>query len=295
MATDPNFPYTKKRIEVRGSEIAYVDEGCGQPIVFLHGNPTSSYMWRGVIPHAAKVGRAIAWDMIGFGDSDKPDIPYRIYDQCDYFAEFIDALGLQDIHLVANDWGTAVAAQYVATHRDNIKSITFVANIITPWESYEVFGGKSVARVMWKAFREPNLGWDLIVNDDLFVQPALQNLLVERPSAEVAAAYQAPFLTPESRKPMWQLANDLPIAGQPADFYETAGKYCYALATSGLPALLLYYPDLVRAVEPYSQMLPGLTAIEVPNSGHYMPEDQPDLVGEAVARWVEGVSEADAA
>lgn len=287
MPTDPNFPFTKQFVDLRGSNIAYVDEGEGEPIVFLHGNPTSSYMWRGVIPHVAKVGRAIAWDMIGFGDSDKPDIPYRIYDQCEYFDEFVDTLGLKDVHLVANDWGTAVAAQYVATHRENIKSITFVANIITPWESYEVFGGKSVARVMWKAFREPELGWDLVVNDDLFVQPALENLLVERPSAEVVANYQAPFTTPESRKPTWQLANDLPIAGEPADFYQTAMNYCGALATSGLPALLLYYPDLVRAVEPYSQLLPGLTAVEIQNSGHYMPEDQPDLVGAEVAKWIQ--------
>lgn len=286
MSTNPDFPYTKQYVSVNGDQIAYVDEGEGEPIVFVHGNPTSSYLWRGVIPYAEKVGRAVALDLIGMGDSDKPDIDYRIYDQCEYFAGFVDALGLEEIHLVANDWGTAVASQYIATNQHNVKSITYVANIIVPWPSWEVFGGKSAARVMWRAYREPELGWDLVVNEDLFVEPALDNLLVEKPSREVLEHYQAPFKTPESRKPCWQLANDLPIAGEPADFYETATNYCSALATSGLPALLLYYPELSPAVEPYSALLPGLTAIEVPRSGHYMPEDRPDQVGEEIAKWI---------
>lgn len=287
MTISSEFPFEKHRVEVEGHSMAYVDEGEGEPIVFIHGNPTSSYLWRGVIPHAAKIGRAIAFDMIGFGDSDKPDIPYRIYDQCDHFVGFIDALGLENIHLVSNDWGTAIASQYVATHRDNVKSITYTANIITPWPSWEMFGGKSVARVMWRAYREPQLGWELVVNEDLFVEPALQNLLVEKPSQEVLNHYTAPFATPESRKPCWQLANDLPIAGEPTDFYETAMNYCGALATSGLPALLLYYPELEPAVEPYSALLPGLTAIEIPDSHHYMPEDQPELVGKALVGWLQ--------
>lgn len=286
MSQNPAFPYTKQFVAVNGSRMAYVDEGNGEPIVFIHGNPTSSYLWRGVIPYAEVVGRAIAIDLIGMGDSDKPDIDYRIYDQCEYFEGFIDALGLTNIHLVANDWGTAVASQYVATHRDNVKSITYVANIITPWPTWEQFGGKSAARVMWRAYREPELGWDLIVNQDLFVEPALDNLLVEKPSPEVIKNYQAPFMSPDSRRPCWQLANDLPIAGEPADFYETATNYCTALMTSGLPALLLYYPALAPAVEPYSTLLPGLKAVEVADSGHYMPEDQPDRVGEEVAKWV---------
>lgn len=286
MAIDASFPYTKKKVSVKGSNIAYVDEGEGDPIVFIHGNPTSSYLWRGVIPYASKVGRAIAIDLIGMGDSDKPDIPYRIYDHCDYFAGFVEALGLENIHLVANDWGTAVASQYIATHRQNVKSVSYVANIITPWPTWEAFGGKSVARVLWRAYREPKLGWEMVINDDLFVEPALHNLLVETPSPEVVAHYQAPFTTPESRVPCWQLANDLPIAGEPADFYQTATDYCVALASSGLPALLLYYPGLERAVEPYSALLPGLTAVEIPDSGHYMPEDQPDRVGEELAKWI---------
>ena len=115
----------------------YVEQGEGHPVVLLHGNPTSSYLWRGVIPHVAQVGRAIAFDMIGMGHSDKPDIPYRIYDQCEYFAGFVEALGLEGIHLVSNDWGTAVAAQYVAEHRHNVRSIAFIGSIVTPWPDWQ--------------------------------------------------------------------------------------------------------------------------------------------------------------
>ncbi len=287
MSTKPTFPYTKQFISVRGSRMAYVDEGKGEPIVLLHGNPTSSYIWRGVIPHLKKVGRAIAFDMIGMGHSDKPDIPYRIYDQCDYFVGFINEMGLKDVHLVANDWGTAVAAKYIAEHRNNVRSISFTGNIITPWPSWQLFGGQSVARVLWRAYRAPGLGWDLVVNEHLFVEPALRLLLEEEPSQEVLDHYLEPFETPNSRRPCWQLANDLPIAGEPEDFYASATKYCGVLASSGLPSLLLYYPQMEPAVEQYRNFLLDMTAIEIPKSGHYMPEDQPDRVGEELVKWIQ--------
>jgi haloalkane dehalogenase len=289
MPADPNFPFTRHFASVLGSRMAYVDEGSGDPIVLLHGNPTSSYLWRGVIPHVAQVGRAIAFDMIGMGHSDKPDIAYRIYDQCEHFAGFVDTLGLEGVHLVANDWGTAVAAQYVAEHRDNVRSISFLGNIVLPWSSWENFGGQSPARVLWRAYRAPELGWDLAVNEHLFVEPALRLLLVEEPSQEVLDQYLAPYAAKESRRPVWQLANDLPIAGEPKDFYETATAYCGALAASGLPSLLLYYPAMARAVDAYRGFLKDLTAIEIPDTHHFMPEDQPDRVGEEVAGWIQGL------
>jgi len=287
MPADPTFPYTRHLAPVRGSRMAYVDEGAGDPIVFLHGNPTSSYLWRGVIPHAARVGRAIAFDMIGMGHSDKPDIPYRIYDQCEYFADFVEELGLEGVHLVANDWGTAVAAQYVAEHRDNVQSIAFVANIVIPWPTWQHFGGNSPTGVLWRAYRAPELGWELCVNEHLFVEPALRHLIVEEPSQQVLDHYLEPYVSPESRRPVWQLANDLPIAGEPKDFFETATNYCAALASSGLPALLLYYPQMSPAVEAYRSFLPDLTAVEIDGAGHYMPEDQPERVGEEVAGWIQ--------
>ncbi len=281
-----DFPFESQYADVLGSRMHYVEQGEGSPVVLLHGNPTSSYLWRGVIPHVARVGRAIAFDMIGMGRSDKPEIPYRIYDQCEYFAGFVEALGLEGIHLVANDWGTAVAAQYVAGHRDSVRSITFVGNIVTPWPTWQHFGGNSPARVLWRAYRAPDLGWDLAVNEHLFVEPALRLLCVEEPSQEVLEHYLEPYSRPESRRPVWQLANDLPIAGEPKDFYETATNYCSALASSGLPALLLYYPEMAPAVEAYRNFLPDLTAIEIDGAHHYMPEDRPERVGEEVTRWI---------
>lgn len=292
MSSDPMFPYTMHSASVRGSQMAYVAEGEGEPIVLLHGNPTSSFLWRDVIPHVAQVGRTIAFDMIGMGRSDKPRIPYRIYDQCEYSSEFVDSMDLEGIHLVANDWGTAVAAQYVAEHRDNVRSVAFVGNIVTPWPTWEHFGGKSPARVLWRAYRAPELGWDLCVNEHLFVEPALRLLCVEEPSGDVLERSLEPYGSPESRRPVWQLANDLPIAGEPEDFYETATNYCQALASSGLPALLLYYPEMAPAVEAYRGFLPNLTAVEVEGAHHFMPEDQPDRAGVEVARWIQHLGDA---
>ena len=140
--------------------------------------------------------------------------------------------------------------------------------------------------MLWRAYSEPGLGWDLCVKEHLFVEPALRLLCVEEPSPEVLEYYLQPYATPESRRPVWQLANDLPIAGEPKDFYETATNYCDALANTDLPALLLYYPEMAPAVEAYRTFLRQLTAIEIDGAHHYMPEDQPERVGEEVAKWI---------
>ena len=180
----------------------------------------------------------------------------------------------------------ATAVPWQATAQGAGHCITFVGNIVTPWPTWQHFGGNSPARVLWRAYRAPDLGWDLAVNEHLFVEPALRLLCVEEPSQEVLEHYLEPYSRPESRRPVWQLANDLPIAGEPKDFYETATNYCSALASSGLPALLLYYPEMAPAVEAYHSFLLDLTAVEIDGAHHFMPEDQPERVGQEVASWI---------
>lgn len=135
-----DFPFESKYVEVNGSRIHYVEEGSGDPILFLHGNPTSSYLWRNIIPHVTGVGRAIAMDLIGFGKSDKPDIGYRFSDHVPYVDGFIEALDLHDLTLVIHDWGSGLGLHYAARHEDNVKGLAMMEAIMMPWPSYEAMG-----------------------------------------------------------------------------------------------------------------------------------------------------------
>ncbi len=136
-----NFPYQSNYIEVHGSSIHYVEEGAGQPILFLHGNPTSSYLWRNIIPHVASLGRCIAPDLIGMGRSDKPDIDYRFVDHANYVEEFIEKMDLQDITLVVHDWGSALGFHYAMRHESNVRGLAFMEAILAPVPSWEMRPG----------------------------------------------------------------------------------------------------------------------------------------------------------
>ena len=140
------FPFESHYVEVEGSKIHYVDEGEGDPILFLHGNPTSSYLWRNIMPHVTSAGRAVAPDLIGMGKSDKPDIEYRFFDHVKYIDGFIDALGLKNITLVIHDWGSAIGFHYTARNESNVKGLAFMEAIIAPVPSWDAFPTTSRTR-----------------------------------------------------------------------------------------------------------------------------------------------------
>ncbi len=151
----PAFPFQSKFVDVLGSRMHYVEEGAGDPVLFLHGNPTSSYLWRNVIPHVSPLGRCIAPDLIGMGKSDKPDIGYGFFDHSRYVEGFIEALGLQNITLVIHDWGSALGFHYARRHEGNVKGIAFMEAIVRPvtWDEWP-----EQARQMFQAFRTPGVG-----------------------------------------------------------------------------------------------------------------------------------------
>jgi len=155
------FPFESKFIEVKGSKMHYIDEGEGDPILFLHGNPTSSYLWRNIIPYTKPLGRCIAPDLIGMGKSDKPDIAYGFQDSYEYLEEFIVALGLKNITLVIHDWGSGLGFHYANMHRDNIKGIVFMEAMVKPlaWKTLPSFSLRMAFRMM----RTPFIGWVLVV------------------------------------------------------------------------------------------------------------------------------------
>ena len=157
----------RKRIAVRDSELAYVDTGAGNPIVFLHGNPTSSYLWRNIMPHVHGHGRCIAMDLIGMGKSDKPDLEYNFFDHSKYVEGFIEAMGLKKLTLVIHDWGSALGFHYAMRNESNIKGLSFMEAIMMPIPSWDAFPPDMKAT--FQAFRTPDVDWDMIVNNHVFV------------------------------------------------------------------------------------------------------------------------------
>ena len=158
-------PYESRYIDVHGSKIRYIDEGSGDPILFLHGNPTSSYLWRNIIPHLTALGRCIAPDLIGMGRSDKPDLEYRLVDHVKDIEVFIEAMGLQNLTLVVHDWGSAVGFHYAMRHGHNVKGMAFMEAILMPWLTWDMFlSDLPDVKKIFQGFRTPEVGWDMIVN-----------------------------------------------------------------------------------------------------------------------------------
>ena len=282
-----DFPYEAHYVDVHGAQMHYVDEGAGDPILFLHGNPTSSYLWRNIIPHLTSHGRCIAPDLIGMGKSDKPDIDYRFFDHARYVDGFIEALGLRNITLVIHDWGSALGFYHAMRHTENIKGIAFMEALLMPTPSWDVMDEQS--RQLFQAFRTPDVGWDMIVNQNMFVEQVVPNAVMRELTAEEMNHYRAPFTDPASRKPTWRWPNEIPIAGEPADVAEAVGQYNQWLQQTELPKLLCYATPGAIITEPLvawsKQNLKNLTTVDVGPGIHYIQEDHPHRIGAALAKW----------
>lgn len=282
------FPYTKHFIDVLGSRMAYVDEGQGDPILFLHGNPTSSYLWRNVIPHVRGLGRCIAVDLIGMGDSDKPDIPYRFADHARYLAAFIAALDLRRITLVIHDWGSALGFDWAMAHPEAVRGLAFMEAIVTPMPSWAEFpeGG----RALFQAFRTPEVGERLVLDDNVFVEQALPASVVRGLTAAELQHYRAPFRDRAARRPTLAWPRELPIAGEPADVVARVIRYRDALCRSDVPKLLFTADPGVLIPAPVAAWcrahLPRLEVIELGPGLHFVQEDHPHAIGRGLAQWL---------
>ena len=288
-----DFPYKSNYIDVHGSNIHYVDEGSGEPILFLHGNPTSSYLWRNIIPHLAPFGRCIAMDLIGMGKSDKPDIEYQFFDHMKYVDGFIEKMGLKNITLVIHDWGSALGFHYAMRHENNVRGLAFMEAIIMPVPSWGMFPADM--REIFQAFRTPEVGWDMIVNKNFFIEQILLDKgIVRRLNEEEKKQYRQPFEDPTTRKPIWRWPNEIPIEGDPKDVVETANAYNEWLQQSDLPKLLFYATPGVlvspQTVEWCRQNLKNLKTVDIGQGLHYLQEDNPHLIGKELAAWYRKLS-----
>jgi len=285
------FPFDSRFIKVEGSRIHYIEKGAGDPVLFIHGNPTSSYLWRNIIPHVSPVGRCIAMDLIGMGRSDKPDIEYRFDDHVKYVDGFISAMGLENVTLVIHDWGSALGIHYARRNEKNVKGIVFMEAIIRPFPPLDP--STEMGRT-FIAFRTPDVGWDIIVNQNVFVEKILPGMVVRGLTEEEMDVYRAPFLDPESRKPVWRWPNEIPIKGEPVDVDAIIQASNVWLTGTNLPKLLFYgHPGAIlneNMVKWCMENMRNLKTVDIGPGLHYIQEDNPHLIGEELAKWYTGIS-----
>lgn len=286
-------------IGVLGSTMAYRETSAVRdPVaVFLHGNPTSSFIWRNILPHVAPVARCVAPDLIGFGRSGKPPIAYRFADHVRYLDAFLDGLNIESAYVVAQDWGTALAFELAARHPAFVKGLAFM-EFIRPMPIWDDFHQSPAARATFQKFRTPGIGEQMVLEDNVFVERVLPGSVVRKLSDAEMSAYREPFATLESRKPALALPRELPIAGQPADVYATLDAAHAALRQADFPKLLfvgnpgaLVSPDFAKR---FAASLTHCHVVQLGAGLHYLQEDHPDAIGHVVAGWIAGIEAATA-
>jgi haloalkane dehalogenase len=275
---------------VLDSEMAYVDAGQGDPIVFLHGNPTSSYLWRNIIPHVTVHGRGLAPDLIGMGDSGRaPAGSYRFHDHARYLDAWFDALGLaRAVTLVVHDWGSALGFHWAARHPERVKALAYMEAIVRPvtWAEWP-----ENARGIFQGMRSP-AGETIILEKNVFVERILPGSVL-RPLGEAEMrAYRRPWLTPgESRRPMLTWPREIPIAGEPADVVAVVEDYARWLATTTTPKLFVNAEPgsiLVGAQREFCRSWPNQREVTVHGS-HFVQEDSPAEIGRALAQFLQDI------
>ncbi|MGH8067236.1 MAG: haloalkane dehalogenase [Candidatus Entotheonellia bacterium] len=290
-------------IELFGYQMHYEEQGSGSPVLLLHGNPSSSYTWRKVMPELAKHGRAIAIDHMGFGQSDKPPIAYSFFQHATFLEEFIDKMALKNITLIIQDWGSALGFDYAARHEDNVRGIMFYEAIIKPYASWVEFPKSDPddqSRGLFQEMRQGDQGgpgWQRNVDQNEFITQLLPRLLDVRLSEGEMAEYRKPFERRAWRIPIWRLPKELPITGDPADVVATVGKYTAAMMRSNLPKLLIWSSTGAMLVEEHVEWLrrnfKNLTIVKLKSGVHFFQESNIDEFLAAFTTWFQHVAPAD--
>ncbi|MGB3811194.1 MAG: haloalkane dehalogenase [Parvibaculum sp.] len=281
--------HPKKTCNISGREMAYVEMGEGDPIVFLHGNPTSSYLWRNVMPHLADQGRCIAPDLIGMGDSDKlePSGPerYTYREHRRFLDAFLEAVGVKkNVTLVIHDWGSALGFDWANRNRNAVAGIAYMEAIVRPltWDEWN-----PNARRIFEGFRSPE-GEKMILEKNLFIEAVLPGSILRKLTEEEMNVYRRPFLEAgENRRPTLSWPRQIPLDGEPADVVEIVQSYADWMATSGIPKLFINADPgaiLIGAQREFCRSWKNQTEVTV-KGNHFLQEDSPHEIGEAIAAW----------
>ena len=283
-------PLTKKMVDVLGTRMAYHERGEGRPVLLLHGNPTSSYLWRDVIPALEGCGRLIAPDLIGMGDSAKLPNPgpdtYRFTTHRDYLDAFIDAVvgPASSLVLVVHDWGSALGFDWANRHRDWIRGIAYMEAIVRPIASWDEWS--PAATPIFQGFRSEK-GEQMILDRNMFVERVLPGSVLRKLTEAEMAEYRRPFQSREDRWPTLTWPRQIPIAGEPADVVQIAADYSRWMAQNDLPKLFVNAEPgaiLIGAPREFCRSWNNQTEVTVPGS-HFIQEDSGPAIGRAIAGW----------
>lgn len=279
---------------VNGKRLAYIEEGHGDPIVLLHGNPTSSYLWRNVIPELTASGRVIAPDLIGQGDSEKLSVSegpgrYTFEVAYEYLAGLLSELDAeQNVVLVGHDWGSALGFHWATNHPDMVRGIAYMEALVSPVEWSE---WPEAARGIFQGFRSEK-GEDLVLTRNLFVEAVLPNSVIRKLTDEEMGHYRAPFSTPDDRQPTLNWPRQIPIDGEPVEMVQLVSEYGRWLEESvTLPKLFINAEPgsiLVGRQREYCRSWPNQKEVTVPGK-HFIQEDSPSKIGKAIAEWLKGL------
>jgi haloalkane dehalogenase len=281
--------HEKKYLDVLGKRMAYVELGEGDPIVFQHGNPTSSYLWRNIMPALASEGRCIAVDLIGMGDSDKLDDPgpdsYRYVEHREYLFAAWEQLGVRDnVTFVIHDWGSALGFDWARQHEDNVKGIAYMEGIVCPvsWE-----GWPEAARGVFQGFRS-EAGEDMVLDKNIFVERVLPGSIIRAMREEEMAVYRRPFRNAgEDRRPTLTWPRQIPIDGEPEDVTEIVGQYAEWLKSTPVPKLFVNAEPgaiLTGPQREFCRTFRNQTEVTVPGV-HFIQEDSPGEIAAAILAW----------
>lgn len=291
VAVSETLTLEQKSLEVYGSKLTYLEAGSGQTIVYIHGNPSSSYLWRNVIPFMTPNYRNVAVDLIGMGGSDKPDINYTFTDHFHYLAGFIDELKSEEVILVAHDWGAALAWEYARKNPSKVKALAFMEGLLPPSfpaTSFEAMGDEMGN--MFRAFKDPIKGEQMVIENHFFVEQVLPNM-INRPLGEKAmTAYRAPYTEKSSRKPILAWPREVPIEGLPASNVTLMKNISHFMGSTKMPVLLAYAdPGVIippKAVPWFIEKIENIETAYIGQGLHFIQEDQPDAIGLAIADWL---------
>ncbi|HAT26560.1 MAG TPA: haloalkane dehalogenase [Gammaproteobacteria bacterium] len=279
----------KQTLTVKGKTMSYVEMGEGDPIVFQHGNPTSSYLWRNVMPHLQDQGRCIAIDLIGMGDSDKladsgPD-RYTLLEHREYFDGALEALGVNDrATFVIHDWGSALGFDWANRHRDAVIGIAYMEAIVKPvtWDQWP-----EAARGIFQGLRSP-AGEEMILEKNVFVESVLPGSILRELSSEEMEVYRRPFKNPgEDRRPTLTWPRQIPIEGEPQEVVDVVRSYADWLVQSELPKLFINADPgaiLIGQQREFCRSWPNQKEVTVAGN-HFLQEDSPHEIGQAIAQW----------
>ena len=286
-------PYPSKYVEIFGSKMHFIEEGEGDPILLLHGIPTSCYVWRNVIPHLATLGRCIAPDLIGLGQSDKPDIEYTVLDHIKYIEKFIETLNLKKVIIVMHGWGSVIGFDYGMRHEKNCKGLVF----------YEAFlRSKSLDEESSLPFleqaldlKDPKNKREFLENGEAFIDKIIAPIVMRKLTDEEMNHYRKPFATEGASKPVLQYINELPTLEDETEVDKLITNYTKKLTHSTLPKLMMYsVPGFVTTIATVmwaKENLPNIEIVDIGEELHLAQESNPTLIGEAISVWLQSVEQ----